>query len=104
MEENKIVPEVDEAVAEVDTASSMDDDKLKKAIDDTLSRIRTQSMVLGYRTACMTIMQLMSGWQKPNCSHREYERIFKKIEEFCGKALNHEEKNVEESTDDQGDN
>ena len=101
MEENKIVPEVNEAVAEVDTASSMDDDKLKEAIDDTLSRIRTQSMVLGYRTACMTIMQLMSGWRKPNCSHREHERIFKKIEEFCGKALKQDNK---ESTDNQGDN
>ena len=104
MEENKILPEVDEAVAEVDGVSNMTDDELKEAIDGTLSRIRTQSMIVGYRTACMTIMQLISGWHKPNCSHREYERIFKKVEEFCGKALKQEETKAEESAENQGDN
>ena len=101
MEENKVLSEVDEAIADVD---DMSNDELKKAIDGTLSRIRTQSMIVGYRTACMTIMQLISGWHKPNCSHREYERIFKKVEEFCNKALKQEEKKTEESTESQGDN
>lgn len=104
MEENKILPEVDEAVAEIDNVSNVSDEELKKAVDDTLSRIRTQAMILGYRTACMTIMQLISGWHKPNCSHREYERIFKKVEDFCGKALKQEEQKTEESVENQGDN
>jgi len=98
MEENKNINEVDEAVAEVDETIPMNDDELKEAINGTLERIRTQNMILGYRTACMTIMQMISGWHKPNCSHREYERIFKKVEEFCGKALKQEEKNTEEET------
>ena len=105
MEENKILPEVDEAIAEVDETTPMSDDELKEAIDATLERIRTQNMIIGYRTACMTIMQMISGWRKPNCSHREYQRIFKKLEEFCGKALKQEENNTEfneESTE--GDN
>jgi hypothetical protein len=95
MEENKVLPEVDEAVAEVDETVPMSNDELKEAIDGTVQRIRTQAMILGYRTACMTIMQMISGWHKPNCSHREYERIFKKLEEFCGKALKQEEKTTE---------
>ena len=104
MEENKILSEVDEAVADVDETAPMNNEELKQAIDGTLQRIRTQSMLLGYRTACMTIMQMISGWRKPNCSHREYERIFKKLEEFCGKVLKQEENKTEESTENQGDN
>lgn len=99
MEENKVLPEIDEAVAEVDSVSNMSNDELKKAIEGTVERIRNQAMILGYRTACMTIMQMISGWHKPNCSHREYERIFKKLEEFCGKALKQEEKQPEETTE-----
>ena len=96
MDENKTLNEVDEAVAEVDGMADMSNDELKEAINGTLERIRNQNMILGYRTACMTIMQMISGWHKPNCSHREYERIFKKVEEFCGKALKQEEKTAEE--------
>ena len=92
MDENKTLNEVDEAVAEVDDVADMSNDELKEAINGTLERIRNQSMILGYRTACMTIMQMISGWHKPNCSHREYERIFKKVEDFCAKALKQEEK------------
>lgn len=98
MEENKVLNEVDEAVAEVDETSAMSNDELKEAIDTTLERIRNQAMILGYRTACMTIMQMISGWHQPNCSHREYERIFKKVEEFCGKALKQAETSTNEAT------
>lgn len=97
MDENKTLNEVDEAVAEVDGVADMSNDELKEAINGTLERIRNQSMILGYRTACMTIMQMISGWHKPNCSHREYERIFKKVEDFCAKALKQEEKTNDET-------
>lgn len=100
MEENKTLNEVDEAVADVDT-SAMTSEEFKEAISETLDKIRNNSMILGYRTACMTIMQLIAPWHKPNCSHREYERIFKKVEEFCGKALNQSKKNTEESNVDE---
>ena len=99
MEENKVLPEVDEAVAEVDDVSGMSTEELKEAIDGTLERVRTQAMILGYRTACMTIIQMISGWHKPNCSHREYERIFKKLEEFCNKALKRPENGAQDTTE-----
>ena len=95
MDENKNL-EIDEAVAEVDT-TEMSQEELKKAMGDFLTKERGQSMILGYRVACSTIMQMISGRHKPNCSHREYERIFKKVEEFCGKALKQDEKESSET-------
>ena len=96
MEENHNLNEVEEAVAEVDT-STMNSDELKGKINETLETIRNQSMVLGYQTACLTIMQMIAPWRKPNCSHREYERIFKRVEEFCGKALQKQEEETAET-------
>lgn len=90
MEENKnLNNEIDEAVAEIDP-SEMSQEEIKKAIGDFLTKERGQSMILGYRVACQTVLQMIAPWHKPNCSHREYERIFKKLEEFCGKALKHD--------------
>lgn len=94
MDENKNLNEVDEAVEAVDT-SEMSNEELKKAIGDYLSKERRKSMILGYRVACQTILQMIAPWRQPNCSHREYERIFKKLEEFCGKALKQDEEATE---------
>ncbi len=95
MEENKNV-EIDEAVAEVDP-TEMSQEELKKAMGDFITKERGQAMILGYRTACMTIMQMIAPWHQKNCSHREYERIFKRLEEFCGKALKQDKKTEEEA-------
>lgn len=94
MEENNIMNEVEEAVSEVDT-SSMTNDELKKAVDETLSKVRNDAMILGFRVACTSVMQIVSDWRKPNCSHREYERIFKKVEKFCSKAMEQNEDSPE---------
>lgn len=91
MEENKnLNNEIDEAVAGIGP-SEMNQEEIKKAIGDFLTKERGQSMILGYRVACQTILQMIAPWHKPNCSHRECERIFKKLEEFCGKALKRDE-------------
>ena len=95
MDENNL-NEVEEAVSEVDT-SSMSNDELKEAVDKTLAKVRTDAMMLGFRDACTSMMQIIAPWRKKNCSHREYERIFKKLETFCGKALEQNEE-VEEET------
>lgn len=96
MDENQVLNEVDEAVADVSTPP-MTSEEFKEATAEILNKIRNNSMILGYRTACMTIMQLISPWHQPNCSHREYERIFKKVEEFCNKALNQAKKTDDET-------
>ena len=97
MDENKNLHEVDEAVAAVDS-SEMSKEEMEKAVGDFLTKERGQAMILGYRVACQTILQLIAKWRKPNCSHREYERIFKQLEEFCGKALKRDEEKSDEVT------
>ena len=89
MEENKNLNEAD--------TSAMTNDELKEAVQKTLDKVRNDGIVVGYRVACTTIMQMIAPWHKPNCSHREYERIFKKVEEFCGKALKQAEKPADET-------
>ena len=93
MEDNMDLNVVEEAV---DDKPVLNDEMLKNLVDETLSTVRNQAMILGYRVACHTIMDIISSWRQPNCSHREYERIFKRVEEFCGKALNQTEKVTDE--------
>lgn len=98
MEENKNLNEVDEALSEVDQGE-MSQEELKQKIGDFLTAERGKSMILGYRVACQTILQMIAPWHQKNCSHREYERIFKRVEEFCGKALKQDEKDTEETVE-----
>lgn len=86
--------EINEAVAEID-ATEMNQEELKKAMEEFLTKERGQAMILGYRTACMAIMQLIAPWHQKNCSHREYERIFKRVEDLCRKALKQDEETVQ---------
>ena len=97
MDENKNLNEVAEAVEAVD-ASEMDQEELKKKVGDFLTQERGKAMILGYKVACRTILQIISKWRKSGCSKREYERIFKQLEEFCGKALKQDEEAVDEET------
>ena len=98
MEETKNLNEVDEALSDVDPAE-MSQEELKQKIGDFLTEERGKSMILGYRVCCQTVLQMIAPWRQKNCSHRQYERIFKQIEEFCGKALKQDEKDAEESVE-----
>lgn len=86
MDENENLSAVNEAVAEVDD-KSMNDDELKEAITKQLEKIRNDNIIVGYRVACQTVMDLIAPWHQPKCSKRELERILKKLEEFCMKGL-----------------
>ena len=90
MDENMNLNEVDEAVEAVDT-SAMSNEELKKAVGDYLTNERNKSMILGYRVACQMILQMIAPWRKKGCSYRDHERIFKQVEEWCGKALKQDE-------------
>ena len=98
MDENKTINEVEEAVSEVDPAA-MNDEQLKEEMKKFIEKERGQSMILGYRVACMTMMQLIAEWHDPQASKRQYERIFKKVEEFCNKALKQDDSDAEDSTE-----
>ena len=88
MEENKNLNEVEEAVAEVDT-SNMDNEELKGAINETLSKIRTQSMILGFRVNCKTILDMISAFERTpgTKSNNDHKRLIKDIKKFCEQGL-----------------
>ena len=88
MEENKNLNE------EVDT-KDMTKEELEKLANDTIEKIRNQAMVLGYRVACKTIVEMIAPWHNPHSSHNDYKRLFKKVEEFCGKVLRQDENTVQ---------
>lgn len=88
MEENKNINEVEEAVEEVD-GSSMSNDELKGAIEDTLSKIRTQSMILGFRVSCQTILDKITTFERTpgTKSNNDHKRLIKDIKKFCEQGL-----------------
>lgn len=86
MDENENLNAVDEAVTEVDD-KSMQNDELKAAITKQLEKIRNENIIVGYRVACQTVIDLIAPWHQPKCSKRELECILKKLEEFCMKGL-----------------
>lgn len=97
MEENMIPNEIDEAVEQVDT-SNMTTEDLKDAVKNTLEKVRNDAMILGYRVACQTIVQMLVPCLQPNVSKRELERSIKKVLEFAGKALKQPDEKNEENT------
>ena len=88
MEEIKTNVELEEenveAVNEGDT-SNMNNDDLKAAIDEQMSKLRRQSILIGAQTACSVIVQKIYAFQrKPGKkSYRDYERLVKDIQSFC---------------------
>ena len=93
MDDNKNLNEVNESAA----VSEMSNEDLKKAIGDYLTKERGEAMILGCRVACRTILQMIAPWRQKGCSKREHERLFKKLEEFCGKALKQDEETPDEA-------
>ena len=60
------------------------EDELKKAVEEQLSKVRTQSMLLGAQTVCSVVLQKIATAQhKSKMSYRDYERLIKDISEFC---------------------
>jgi hypothetical protein len=90
MEENMIPNEIDEAVEQVDT-SNMTTEDLKEAVKTTMEKVRNDAMVLGYKVACQTIVQMLAPCMQQNTSKRELERSIKRVVEFASKALKQKE-------------
>ena len=86
-EDGPMIPNEVEEVAEQVKTGDMTNEELKDAVAKVLEKTRRDGMLIGYRTAATVLMQTIAPWRQPHCSKREYERIFKKLEEFFGKAL-----------------
>ena len=64
-------------------------DELKGAIEETLSKIRTQSMLLGAQAICQTILNKIYAFESSNHrkSANDYKRLIKDIKKFCETGL-----------------
>lgn len=64
-------------------------DELKGAIEETLSKIRTQSMLLGAQAMCQTILGKIYTFEssKSKKSANDYKRCLKDVKQFCEVGL-----------------
>lgn len=60
------------------------DEQLREAIDNQLSKIRTQSMILGFRVCCQSILNKIVVFEKSpgSKSNNDYKRLMKDIKKF----------------------
>lgn len=81
MEENKTIEKQEEA--------NVGTDELKEAIEETLSKIRTQSMLLGAQAICQTIVNKIYAFESSHGkkSANDYKRLVKDIKKFCETGL-----------------
>jgi hypothetical protein len=65
------------------------DEELKEAIEDTLSKIRNQSMILGFRVACSTIKDKIDKFERApgSKSNNDHKRLIKDIKKFVDQGL-----------------
>ena len=86
MDENQTNVELEEESLEmVDEQPKMSNDELKKAIEDQMSNLRRQSILIGAQTACSVILQkIYDAHSKPGKkSYRDLERLIIDIQKFC---------------------
>jgi hypothetical protein len=69
--------------------SIMADEELKEAIEEQLSKIRTQSMILGFRVSCQTIRDKIAEFERSpgSKSNNDHKRLIKDIKQFCETGL-----------------
>lgn len=68
---------------------TMNDDELKGAIEEQLSKIRRQSMILGFRVACQAVLDKINEFERSpgNKSNNDHKRIIKDIKKFVEQGL-----------------
>ena len=64
-------------------------EELKGAIEEQLSKIRRQSMVLGFRVACQSMPDKVTAFERSpgSKSNNDHKRLIKDIKKFCETGL-----------------
>lgn len=67
----------------------LNDEELKGAIEDQLSKIRNQAMILGFRVGLKTILDKITAFERSpgNKSNNDHKRLIKDIKKFCETGL-----------------
>lgn len=70
-------------------APAMNDDELKGAIEEQLSKIRRQSMLLGFQVAAKTVLDKITVFERTpgNKSNNDHKRLIKDLKKFCEQGL-----------------
>lgn len=76
----------DEVEAQIEPEAK---DELKDAIEETLSKIRRQSMLLGFQVACQSVLDKITMFErKPGSkSNNDHKRLIKDIKQFVEQGL-----------------
>lgn len=95
MDENKVY-EMHEEEDHLDTfkdqvteSKPKTEEDLRNAIEEQMSKIRRQSMLIGAQTMCSVVLEkIMVAHSKPGkMSMNDYKRLVKDIEQFCRTGL-----------------
>lgn len=64
-------------------------DELRGAIEETLSKIRRQSMLLGFQVACQTVIDKINAFERRagSKSNNDHKRLIKDIKQFVEQGL-----------------
>lgn len=64
-------------------------DELKEAVEETLSKLRIQNMLLGGQSVCKIILNKITAFErKPGSkSNNDHKRLIKDIKQFCETGL-----------------
>ena len=74
-----------------ETATNDVENEFKTKVENVVEKIRTQALLLGARSICVTIANMIDGdINKPGKrSMADMRRIVKKVRDFCQTAINH---------------
>lgn len=74
-----------------ETAINDAENEFKTKVENVVEQIRTQALLLGARSMCVTIANMIDGdINKPGKrSMADMRRIVKKVRDFCQTAINH---------------
>lgn len=76
---------------EMKNESTIDEEELKKSVDEVLEKVRTQAMLLGARAMCVNIIHMIDeDLSKPGKrTMNDMKRIIKRVRDFCKVAVDH---------------
>lgn len=65
------------------------DDAFRGAVEETLAKIRRQSMLLGFQVSCQTVLDKITAFErKPGSkSNNDHKRLIKDIKQFVEQGL-----------------
>ena len=69
--------------------ATISNDELKDIIEEQMSNLRSQSMILGFRVACQSILNKIVAFERTpgNKSNNDHKRLIKDIKKFVEQGL-----------------